>query len=328
MTPKQFWRVADVYINAIIIAPSNSMSFLAASEGFQSLGRWIAHKDPRGSLALFCDFALTKMTSVLANNPLKRLGILKMLHAFSPNDIPSHIQCIKRLQAVVPNITDFIHCLTILATQESTLDASLLDLYVYYASIGLSHPSPKLRAGALAVLSTLLSQNGAGTGSTDIIIALVPTFIQLSRQDMWWEIQAHLLTLAGGLLELCGGQQGREPATEQDALLSDSALEIVNSILTVRASACTKQWGLVALAASTSCGEPVTSIYVNTLLALAPAERAFLLGLRQSGGGLANAAGGGLAGARSAAKGVYSKRIPLPASSGIPFVLEPVTFRW
>jgi len=195
VTPKQFWRVSDVYTSAIISAGINSNTFIAATEGFQSLGRWITHRDPRGSLPLFCDFALTKLVNVLKSNPHKRLEILKILYSFCSNDIPSHIQCIKRLQAVLPQIADFIHCLTILATQESVIDASLLDLYVYYATIGLSSASPKLRSGSLAVLAALLPQKQVG--AADIVISMVPQLVQLSRQETWWEIQAHLLSLAG-----------------------------------------------------------------------------------------------------------------------------------
>ena len=155
ITPKQFWKAADLLISVIASSPYQSESYASAVETFESLGRWIFQRDPKASLPLFCDFALFKLGSILRGHPYKRLGILRILYAFSPHDTLSHVQCIKRLQSIIPDLQTFIGCLTIMATLETNLDAALLDLYLYYATIGLGMPSPRLRAGSAAVLSAL-----------------------------------------------------------------------------------------------------------------------------------------------------------------------------
>eukprot|EP01034_Spumella_vulgaris_P028269 gene28269-35105_t len=163
MTPKQFWKVSDLFCSTLINAPFESAAFGAAVNSFEALGLNVVQRDAHSSLSLFCDFAMFKLSNTLVSNPRKRLGILKLLHAFAPNTANAHIQCIKRLQAIVSvqntDLAPFIHCLTILATNETlVIDDMLLDLYAYYSTIGLSMQSPKIRSCAISILNSLLPQ--------------------------------------------------------------------------------------------------------------------------------------------------------------------------
>ena len=123
------------------------------------------------------------------------MGILRILHAFTPSDTQSRVQCIKRLQTIVTDLGAFVHCLTILAGEETRLDDLLLDLYLYYGSIGLGMASPKLRAGTVAMLATLFPV------AENMITPMFGQLVTLAGSDKWWEMHAHLLTLCGALLE-------------------------------------------------------------------------------------------------------------------------------
>ena len=104
-------------------------------------------------------FSLFKLTNTINRNSNKRVAILRIFSAFSPNNTQSRMTCLRKLQSSLPDMSVFIHCLTIFAQNETHMDAVLLDLYMYYANIGIKLPSPKLRAGAIAVMSILVLHN-------------------------------------------------------------------------------------------------------------------------------------------------------------------------
>jgi hypothetical protein len=332
MTPKQYWKISDLLISVIIHCTYQSAAYQTAIDTFESLGKWIHQKDPKSSLYLFCDFSLFKLSTVLQTHPYKRLGILRVLYSFSAHDTSSHIQCIKRLQYIVTNLHVFIHCLTILSSLEQQLDMSLLDLYQYYAIMGLGIPSPKIRAGATSVISNLYPLSGG------MISPVLPQLQSLAETETWWEIHCHLLTLSGHILEarLPENIHQLDPATDdapwrQDITPDENyALNFLNLIFTPRSSKIVKQWGLVVLARAVSYGEEVSLRYLEVLESLEVNDRRFLLDLspsssmdsqprhqqedRERDDGLEGLRGGG-----------NTKKIPLPSSTGVDFVLEPVT---
>ena len=73
--------------------------------------------------------------------------------------------------------------LTVLVTLEATFDDDLLDLYLYYAVIGLGMSSSRLRAAAASMLPTLAAHN------PPTILRLLPRLSALAA-DGWWEVQA------------------------------------------------------------------------------------------------------------------------------------------
>ena len=306
VTPKQFWNVADIFCAAFISANYNSATFIAATDGFASIGRRIVQRDSRSSIILFSDFALVKLTSVLTNNPSKRLGILRVLYAFSPNEISSHIQCIKRLQSLIPDLKVFIHCLTVLASYETAMDDAMLDLYLYYANIAIAFPSPKIRAGAMSVLALLLPQSSDIAMFNNMFLELV----KICKQEAWWEFHAHMLTLCNAIFIKygpdCVDNFGNNNAVES---LIRSAADVIQLIFHTKASRNIQLWGLVTLASCTASvnvntveGSVLIQAYVSVLLNLNKEDRQLLLNDSQD-----------------------SKNIPLPSSTGLPFILYPIT---
>jgi hypothetical protein len=309
VTPKQFWKVSDLFTAAISACQYNSQSYASAIEGFESLGKWIFQRDGKSSLPLFCDFALFKLSRTLNEHPYKRLGVLRVLYAFSPHDTLSHVQCIKRLQAIVPDLRVFICCLTILATLETDLDMSLLDLYQYYATIGLGLPSPRLRAGAAAVMASLYPLAGG------MISPMLPQLQALGQSESWWEMHAHLLSLSASILTARLPDGGEvDPATEEGDVARDRsadeecALAMLDDIFIVEASRTVRQWGLVVLAGSIRYSDAVSRKYIDVLQSLDSDSRKFLLELGDEGSEEVRA-------------------ISLPSSTGVDFVLEPIASR-
>lgn len=329
VTPKQFWKVSDLYCNVITAAPYDTQSYAAATKGFHLLGQHITKRDPHSSLSLFCDFALFKLSSTLVSNPRKRVGILRLLHAFTPGDAPSHVQCIKRLQTIVPDLSVFIHCLTILSSNETHVDELLLDLYSYYASIGLGLPSPKIRAGAVAMLQALLPQ-------AELIVASnLPLLENLTDASggMWWELQANLVSLCGSYLAIqkhkgrgsahsrlySEGKSGSEGknADEADIVAGSNAVamrilykilgegDILPAIL---------QLAVVNLAETVGYSAEFNALYIDILHRIeSPADLRFLLGLELT---------------LPTDEPLPTKHLPLPSSSGLPYMLFPVIDRW
>jgi hypothetical protein len=336
ITPKQFWKVADLFCSVIIVCPYTSRSYNQAISGFRQVGRFICQRDSFASLALFCDFALFKLGSTIERNTQKRLGVLSVLLAFSPDDTKSHIQCIKRLQSIVSDLNIFIHCLTILASHETKLDNTLLDLYMYYATIGLGMPSPKLRAGAVSVLATLLPFG------EDIISTMIPQLTKLAETETWWEIHSHLISFCGVLLQLQGNKKARliemgesledvESRMEMEGSGS-AAFKIIDLIYAGKnVSRNLQLWGLVTLAPGTSFGEPFTTIYLDMLSKIESSDRNFLLGqINEENNNMYENFNVGIQSNLTNKSRLSSamKLIPLPSSNGSPFILRPITSHW
>jgi hypothetical protein len=158
VTPKQFWKVSDLYCTALCQCPQHTSAFAASVTGFLTLGASITSRDARSAFLLFCDFALPKLTRLLAEHPYKRVGVLRVMLAFQSNETYARVQCIRRLQlATTPDASAFIYCLAVLAADESLVSDTLIDLYCYYASVGIGMSCPKLRSASVSILTSLLA---------------------------------------------------------------------------------------------------------------------------------------------------------------------------
>jgi len=338
-TPKQFWKVADLYVATLATVPYDCESFDNAVDAFVALGQAVTQKDPHSSLSMFADFALFKLANTLILHPHKRVGILRILHAFTPADTQSHVQCIKRLQTMVTDLGAFVHCLTILAAEETRLDDLLLDLYLYYGSIGLSMPSPKLRAGTVAMLATLFPV------AEHLITPLFPQLESLASADNWWEMHAHLLSLCGALLEseihrrmaadaaARGPADDAEPDPEAAAMGGDeespqlaTAMSILTQIWHPAAPKHTRMWGLYAVSTGTAVGDPVVRMFLEIMESLSDEDRRFLLDMPDEKD-RGSVAGPGSRVPKKKSKQAF-RRVELPSSTGLPFVMQPVLGRW
>jgi hypothetical protein len=287
---QQYWKVSDMLCQVLMHAPVESQSFGMASDAFESLGHRLSQIGPKDSLNMFADFSLFKLTNTINRNSNKRVAILRIFSAFSPNNTQSRMTCLRKLQSSLPDMSVFIHCLTIFAQNETHMDAVLLDLYMYYANIGIKLPSPKLRAGAIAVMSILVLHND------QIIKPVINNLLQSAKTETWWEIQAQLLSLCGGLYEskerkINSGQDNIDDEAEAVAVAinnnyendneekkSDSndhvngngnkimnfALDVVQTVFIKTASKQIKIWGLQALVTGTRLDSEITGMDMSS----------------------------------------------------------------
>ena len=313
VTPKQFWKVSDLFCSVITTCSYDSLSYSAGLLAFESIGYWITQRDSHSCLSLFCDFALFKLANVLKTNSQKRVGILRLLHAFSPDDSQGHIQCVKRLQSIVSELSIFIQCLTILSSNETKLDPLLLDLYSYYATIGLSNNSPKIRAGSIAMLTSLLPQGES------IIASNFPLLQQLAGTETWWESQVNLLNIAGVYL---GYQTEKKNANQEqdsavDAILSKGNFCAVKTVTTILAkpslSPTTILWAISSLSSGFGFSSDVNAIFFDLLNKVNDDDKRYILGLSTD---------------QTTGKISPLRSIGLPSSTGIPYRIEPVNYKW
>ena len=330
--PKQFWKISDLFVAVLNVAPHESTAFAMATDAFECVGQRLTQRDPRDSLVLFVDFALFKMANTLIRNPSKRQGILRVLHAFTASHTQARLSCIKRLQGLIPDLTIFIHCLTILAANESSMDALLVDLYLYYATIGLGMPSPKLRAGAVAVLAVLVLHD------EQAVAPLVPQLVALAEQESWWEMHAHLLSFCGSSFEnavrtgaCVANADSRRASPDPSDPSTDPCLamvmKMVQSTFHKDVPRSLKLWGLQALAAGTALKGDIGSLYLEVLYALEPEDRRFMLGLDAEDPSSA-VSGPASSPDRSNGSGRAVRTIPLTTSMGLPLQIRPVTWSW
>jgi hypothetical protein len=218
---QQYWKVSDLICAGIVNCPASSKSYSVSIDIFCGLGRHLISFESEMPLNMFVDFSLSKLNDTLAKDCSKRLGILSILDAFTSNTAVSRVTSIKRLQSVVPDMACFINCLMILAQAQSESktdhedngskmnrnDEMLLDLYAYYANIGLSDGSPRVRSSAIALLSLLVPK------AVHLLLPLLDSLTTLARTEKWWELQAQLLILCGNLLKAKIGEK-EDPTME------------------------------------------------------------------------------------------------------------------
>src|SRR3546814_7545749 len=104
---------------------------------------------------MLMDYTIPSLAHVLRNSPTKRQGLMSLMYSFTDAQAPAHTACIKRLQLITGHLDIFVECLSSLIELESDFDDTLLDVYVYYATIGLGSACNRTRAAALRILAHL-----------------------------------------------------------------------------------------------------------------------------------------------------------------------------
>jgi hypothetical protein len=293
ITPKQFWKVSDLLSFTLMSTSYSSLVYNSAVNAFQALGKYLAYKDPSVSLPLFFDFGLLKLIETMKKNSLKRIGILTVLLAFAGPDPNARFQCISRLLQLLGDIIVFIHCLTITCAFEVHVDDRLLDIYRYYATMALTLPSPKMRSGAVLIISTLMPKN------RPLFLTMMPDMMRLSKSESWWEIQCHLLSYAGTVLN----------SNDVDENDKSNALEIIQIIFSKNRSRNIVMWGLGALSKATNYCQSLVPLYVELLSGVSNEDRSYILGFETDGDSNVGT-------------------IPLPSASGIPLTVKTVIDSW
>ena len=334
VTPKQFWKLSDLYCTVINEAPSDALTYTSAINGFKTLGIFLVQRDPQSSLSLFVDFALLKLVHTLTHNANKRTGILELLYSFSLPSAHAHVQCIRRLQTAVPDLSMFVSCLSILSTMETQLDAVLVDLYSYYSSIALGMCSPKVRAGAVLTLQSIVAFDPA------IVAASIPILEELVDPDkcggvVWWELQVNTIAFCGKFLKIQkdkewneGSLKERRPEGKSNYSSQDKAEDeqkiaeaciscehILFKILDSNAlSPIILLLSTVDLAGTVGYSDEFDRLYTDLLNRITdPAKLQFILGLDLS---------------VPISEELPTISLPIASSTGLPCIITPVIEMW
>ena len=118
-----------------------------------------------------------------------------MIHAHTRHDFALRVQAIKSLRELLASaeLVAFA-CFAHLAALETAFDASLFDVFLYYALVGVGSSLPLKRVYSLNILNSIAQFNPDSLiGSLDKLQDLVV--------DRNWEVLAQSLTLASRLLE-------------------------------------------------------------------------------------------------------------------------------
>ena len=257
-SPKQAWLLFHLLTTALSAAPPPVFDAVAAL--LAQVGAHAVAADAVAAESLMRDFGLPPLLVLCKAMPTRLRPLLALVYAFAPDTTAAHIGVIKGLQEALdepqartrpeppapplprpstptpttlsprsPHVPRqaFVQMLTVLVTLEATFDDDLLDLYLYYAVIGLGMSSSRLRAAATSMLPTLAAHN------PPTILRLLPRLSALAA-DGWWEVQAQTARVCVSLLAqpaaldaaaaaeltrlLCGALASRNPSVAAVAL--------------------------------------------------------------------------------------------------------------
>mmetsp|Transcript_36374 Transcript_36374/g.85393 ORF Transcript_36374/g.85393 Transcript_36374/m.85393 type:complete len:859 (+) Transcript_36374:55-2631(+) len=246
----------------------------------EEVGGRIAASEPALADGMLRDYVAPRICAMLASLPRQRANLLRLLYAFTPANAEARIGAIKLLQAGVTSQPLFLEALSHLVTLDvhaaaaaaharsdvDILDSSpgldqwLLDLYSYYAAVGLCKPSPALRAGALHVLWSLSeSHPSVALHSVGHLAAMAV------EPNIQWEVSASLGALAGTLLFKL------DRATEEGADASHVLVGVLATLLAAPAAAHVRASTILAASPVLEQFPELIDLFVAAALAL-PAE--------------------------------------------------------
>lgn len=168
--PKEFWKFFTLFSAGFSHYESstayngkqynsNTYHIVDIVSVLENFGKHMLQKDQNTTWSMFDDFAFVKIVPLLKNYPQKRSSLLHLMYSFCAKDVNSRITAIKSLQEKLEDNITFIHCLTSLIHNETEFNEALEDLYMYYCIMGVSSPSPTLRAASLSMLPVLAAHS-------------------------------------------------------------------------------------------------------------------------------------------------------------------------
>eukprot|EP00741_Cyanophora_paradoxa_P014298 tig00020780_g13790.t1 len=274
-SPKDSWRFFGALAAAMGQLPPASPGFAALAALLGEVGVALRARDAAAAGAIFAELALPKLAPLLAGHPAKRAALLRGMYSYYGEEAGAHVRAVKQLQEALGDTQAFVACVAALAGLEAALDETLLDLYLYYALIGLASPSPPIRAAALSILPRVARER------PPLVLQLLDRLRALAASERWWEAQLQLLLTAAALLGATGpGDPAAGPVLE----LVEAVAAGVSSPHVARAAA-------PALAPLTRPHPGLARPLVLLLLSAPEPVRLALLGLRPDAAGAAGASG-------------------------------------
>lgn len=191
-SPRGFLHVVSLLQPLLAGIVEATETFVSVARAYEELGLAMAERDRALAFQLLKDLAVPALVMLVKHRPAKRLHILRVMYSFTGAVVRHRRAVITTLHEQLADLGSFLSCLSLLIYIEHDLH-SLLELYLYYARVGIAVPSPHLRAAAVAMLGVVASEYPA---------AVAPFLPKLEGllSDSWWELRAQLAVLASAFL--------------------------------------------------------------------------------------------------------------------------------
>lgn len=260
--PANGWELFSLFAPALLKAEDKQV-FGAITGFLTAVGESLA-SSRKEAYTVLSEYALPFLMPLLRMPPdtYKVKELLATVYAMVPPTPEAHIDAIRALQNAVNHQETFIGMLPSLLAMETTFDANLIALYVYFCVLALDLASMQLRAAAINMLVTVAGQNAMP------ILALVPKLHSLS-DDGWWEVHAQLGRLCGVLLAA--------PAVLTSEDNEAAAIVELLAIVLAKRQPAAQMVALSAASPRLAAYPQLLPPFVESLLELSTAERAAVL---------------------------------------------------
>ncbi|CAD7927847.1 unnamed protein product [Amoebophrya sp. A120] len=214
--PPEFSKIFTLFSQPLFSLSHDNPVFEGIAYFLKRLGATLSKTDPVITEHLWIDGGLPDMAKLATLVGSKREAVADFVFSYSGDTSQAHIAALRHLKERVAEVGVYVNLLSFLVGIEAQMgllgDPTLLDLYLYYAQLGIQDASPRVRVFGLSILTQIVSAKEdydynktadyapeAKDISLEGVFALVPAMKNLA-QDTWWEVQAQLLLLACHLL--------------------------------------------------------------------------------------------------------------------------------
>jgi hypothetical protein len=267
--PTEYWKVWTLLRPGLVAYDESSPVFEALIFCLTRMGESMRELDETTLGSYFREMVLPQVAELMAASSGKREQLCELTLAYvSP---ASHVALLKVLKKLIPDLPTYIICLSHLCRADGlqgVMDELLLDLYIYYAMIALTHTAAKVRVAGLAILYSMVQ-----IGQVNAVWNLIPELVNLAT-DPWWEVQAQLLLLVPIMIRT--GRPHELAGEEELIMILQKIFGNANQSKTLL------QVGLVGIARCLREVPQLTEHYVSILLAQPKALRDRLLVPQQS----------------------------------------------
>jgi hypothetical protein len=196
-SPRGFLHALSLFQPLISGVVEATDTFVAVAQAFEDLGRSMSEQDAGLAFELMQDLAMPAIIPLIKHRPAKRLQLLRVLYSFTGGVVRHRRAVISSLHELLDDLHSFLSCLSLLIYIEHQLEP-VLQLYLYYARVGIAVTDPHLRASSVSTLAVIANEFPAA------VSPFLPR-LQALVTDPWWELRAQLAVLASAYLS---GQAG------------------------------------------------------------------------------------------------------------------------
>jgi len=221
--PNEFYRLWQLLAPLLQNFMERTPVYEIVIHFFKRLGSLMQEEDPLTTQQLLIEVCVPSFGQLM-QNPGKRDSLCDMIYCFAQPNTNSH-RVILRAVKESQSLSCYISCLSQfmeLDVAMSLLDDNILDLYAYYALLGLQDLNPRTRVASLRMLSMIVTY-AQSTNYIEHVLTMIP-MIQCLVKDTWWEIQAQLLILCSNLLLRLGEVETADETIENDLLVIIQAI--------------------------------------------------------------------------------------------------------